>query len=116
MPVPNEDAFVSARASLRSCEYLKLKDWFIAGGGVLHFGPWFHELLMDVDSNAFAVACSAIAAHYNSAACRHGVAVRWTSWLPSLVERLQRHGVGGPERAAAAELIAAALPSRHCAG
>eukprot|EP00929_Paragymnodinium_shiwhaense_P097077 TRINITY_DN58851_c0_g1_i1.p1 TRINITY_DN58851_c0_g1~~TRINITY_DN58851_c0_g1_i1.p1 ORF type:complete len:1960 (-),score=488.46 TRINITY_DN58851_c0_g1_i1:273-6152(-) len=96
-PAPNEDAFVKNDAQLRRLEYERLEAWLAAGGASKDYLPWFRELLMDADVEAFSAACSAIVAHYRREAgeVHHdgGVpAAAPGSWLPVLAERVASAG------------------------
>eukprot|EP00439_Symbiodinium_sp_Y106_P036670 s5653_g4.t1 len=110
---PGEEAFVAARASVRRDEYLKLEMWLLAGGSPEPFAPWFRELLMDADAEAFVAACRAVASHYRRTAQQHALGLDNTAapcrpWLKGFLERLQ--APGSSERLKeAAELAAAVL-------
>lgn len=110
---PGEEAFVAARASVRRDEYLKLEMWLLAGGSPEPFAPWFRELLMDADAEAFVAACRAVASHYRRTAQQHALGLDTTAapcrpWLKGFLERLQ--SPGSAERLKeAAELAAAVL-------
>eukprot|EP00435_Cladocopium_sp_Y103_P004314 s4117_g1.t1 len=91
---PNEDAFVSTKASLRRREYEKLEMWISSGGAVEDFAPWFREMLMDQDDDALVSALRAVAAHYRRCAQQQALGEENSNapvpvcWLVPLAERL----------------------------
>jgi len=120
MPEPNEELFVSARASQRRRGYTELgaalcKDTAgITGAMAQRFTPWFREMLMDPDVQAFTAACEAVASHYRSIMAQAdgigGGTVQPIAWLPTLAERLLRDDVSRSSSSigAAVELVKAA--------
>ncbi|CAE7592201.1 kanC, partial [Symbiodinium natans] len=117
LPEPGEEAFVAARASVRRDEYLKLESWLMAGGSPEPFAPWFRELLMDMDDEAFAAACRAVASHYRRAAEQRALGLDTAAapcrpWLPGFLERLRTSSPKSLKQAV--ELVAALLAApRH---
>ncbi|CAL1154912.1 unnamed protein product [Cladocopium goreaui] len=114
LATPNEDAFVSTKASLRRREYEKLEMWISSGGAVEDFAPWFREMLADQDDDCLVSALRAVAAHYRRAAQQQALGEEDSGvpvplcWLAPLAERLMSCASGLVAHEAS-ELVAACL-------
>lgn len=114
MATPNEDAFVSTKASVRRREYEKLEMWISSAGAVDDFAPWFREMLADPDDDCLVSALRSVAAHYRRAAQQQALGEEGSGapvpvcWLAPLAERLMscESGLVAHE---ASELVAACL-------
>jgi len=108
--LPDEELFVSVRASLRTRGYKELEMAFKHGcRDAWRYLPWFREMLLDSDEAAFMAACAAVAASCRSLDAGDPAMPAQPTWLAALAEGLVRHGSREGVVTAGADLIAVAL-------